>query len=184
MKNKKYAKVLKTSFGVSIATIYSGAIAQETSSYPQQKNQEPFSGYIYKLPSSVMFISEIYDLISNTSEASNVKVFKQDSDLGPIEVDMNDKVVLDQRHPTVFLFSDENQYANSIDRFGVLLSGGPDGIFATQMIKTASELAPNSIKTYDFFYLKTGRPSDFKEFSSIENYLSNNFKMVSVIYIL
>ncbi len=68
-----------------------------------------------------------------------------------------------------------NNLATQGIRIGALISGGPDGIVTTSLIKEAGSLEGHAIQGYDFFYIKSGRPSDWQEFQAIDNYVQGHF---------
>ena len=226
-----YAKVISTTFGVTIAVVHSGSIANDLdiNTYLNNNTTAPYSGNIYNLPSTEMTAMDLYHAIfppnhdnsENTEDTPFVTIYKHEN--GRKQAVTGESIVISPEHSIlddiqIFsfaiqeTFSNDKNFHSNIDqesknpfsefstqdganvgfhqgtshyvhpfqqqtgfRIGALISGGPDGIMAASLMQEAGNLERRPIEGYDFFYIKSGRPSDWQELNSIEHYLQNNF---------
>lgn len=226
-----YAKVISTTFGVTIAVVHTGSFADDLGAYNDHPEEIiPYSGSVYNLPSAEITVLDLYNIISNSEEENNeeesaslnstVKIYRQEDGYKKALTEESMAVSSDSNDIQVFYFERQSVPYNNNDyfnpnfrnqasdfskeylningnlwdnnrdiaqgrvydslpsgslRIGTLISGGPDGIIAASLLREAGRMENSPIEGYDFFYVRPGRPSDWREFESIENYLQNNF---------
>ena len=219
-----YAKVISTTFGVTIAVVHSGSFSGDLDIYNNrlQENITPYSGSIYNLPSAEMTAMDLYHAISPLdhtnmealSDFSSITIYRQEN--GQKKVIEGESIALSPDIRSVndiqiFYFERQNtaetnspfdnqkregfnnfyQHENAINfhsdnphsphlqqnsfRIGALISGGPDGIIASSLMKEAGSIGNYPVEGYDFFYIRAGRPSDWQEFEAIQKYLQSDF---------
>ncbi len=166
-----HAKVISTTFGVTVAVVSSGSTAKKVEKY-NMDNKVPFSGKRVELPSKYHLTArDLFNAIHSTQDFNkDMLIYKQDKDGNKIPISAESLVVPESLlYPNIIYFKNNN---TSVLRLGALISGGPDGIVAASLMK---EAGGTSIKGYDFFYIKAGRPSDWQEYASIERFLYEHF---------
>ena len=175
-----YAKVISTSFGVTIAVVSPSGVANinRTNSVDLF---DSYTGHIIPLKNMEITALDLYHSMHpslhhhSEEEENDIKIYKQNITGEKVEITKDTPLLTNQDEPAIIYFEETNPLYPSTIRLGALISGGPDGIIATSLMKEAGSLQNKAIEGYDFFYIKPGRPSDWQEYTAINNFLTTQF---------
>ena len=175
-----HAKIISTAFGVTVAVVNSGSSAFEQNNilFNTSYDDNPYVGSVLPLPPGDITAEDIYYAcdkmrINNSDNMDNVNIYQQSLG-GAKTLIRKDSLIVPHPSTTQVIFFEDTNIHEPI-RLGALISGGPDGIVAINLMKEAGSLENQAISGYDFFYIRAGRPSDWQEYNAIEAFLYQNF---------
>jgi len=177
-----HAKIISTAFGVTVAVVNSGSFAFEQEQdgilFNTNYGNNPYIGGVLPLPHEEITAEDLYKAcdvmhINMNDNIDNINIYQQ-SPSGNKDLISRDSLIVSNPPTTQVIFFEDANVQTSI-RLGALISGGPDGIVAISLMKEAGSLENRAISGYDFFYIRSGRPSDWQEYNAIETFLHQNF---------